>query len=274
MRKRAHTLTITGIAVGLFLIVLAWYLASHLLISKGNHILPYPHLALYRALKLLFWDGAAYTWTSIGYTIGRVLLGFASAFVLGGVFGVLAGLFKLIDGLFRPGSLLMKAVPTVAVVIVMMGALTAPKTWFLLNYVPSFLTFIVAFPIIFDACRAGIANEDQSIRDSLSLDCGRTSLKGTIRVLIPDAWPYISLSLAQSLGLSFKTAIMAEVLVSSSSLRHGIGAMISLARINGETENIIAYALIALSIALLVDIPFFALKSALARKGYEEGPRA
>ena len=219
MRKRAHTLTITGIAVGLFLIVAAWYLASYLLISKGNQILPYPHLALYRALKLLFWDEAAYTWTSIGYTIGRVLLGFAAAFVLGGVFGVLAGLFRFVDGLFRPGSLLMKAVPTVAVVLVLMGALTAPKTWFLLNYVPSFLTFIVAFPIIFDACRAGIANENQSIRDSLSLDCGRVSFKGTIRVLIPDAWPYISLSVAQSLGLSFKTAIMAREYCSISQIQ-------------------------------------------------------
>ncbi len=69
------------------------------------------------------------------------------------------------------------------------------------------------------------------------------------------------MSLAQSLGLSFKVCIMAEVLSATSAGKAGIGTLIVLSRqADGGIQAIPAYSLIVLILMAVLDIPFLILR--------------
>ena len=88
------------------------------------------------------------------------------------------------------------------------------------------------------------------------------SLRAVKEVYLPDSWPFIKMSLAQSVGLGFKVSIMAEVLTNSNSGQIGLGTLITLARqADGGISEIPAYALIALFLMFLLDLPFFILRA-------------
>ena len=264
--KRAFWIKTIALVLGLVLFFAIWYILAYCLKQSGNTILPYPHETFIRAFELLFMREAVRTWYAIGNTTWRVVLGFAISFLLGGLLGTLSGLFKFGEFFFKPGVGIMRSIPTAAVVIVLLGMLFTPKTLSWLNYVPCMLTFIVAFPLIYEAFRAGIASEDKEVVDALSIDAGKRSLRGTWKVLLPDAWPFVALAIAQSFGLSFKTAIMAEVLNSSNAASPGIGTMILLSRQTGDLDGILAYALISLAVMAVVDIPWLMLKHLKEKK--------
>lgn len=103
--------------------------------------------------------------------------------------------------------------------------------------------------------------EPQEEIDALSLEGAKRSLQAIIHVYLPDAWPFIELSLVQSIGMAVKVSIMSEVLTANSAGMSGIGTMIILSRHNdGGLETIPAYSLIALGLMIIIDIPFWILK--------------
>ena len=118
----------------------------------------------------------------------------------------------------------------------------------------------MTFPLIYEAFISAIVNEDEYIKMSLDLDGGWRRPMNVVGVLIPDGMPFIKLSIAQTIGLSFKVTIMSEVLTANSVSHPGIGSEIVLARSMGNVEDIIAYALIALIMMFLIDLPFILLK--------------
>lgn len=271
-RKRALR-TVFFVLLGLVFIIGLWYLAAYCLYAENNSTLAYPHETLLKMGELLFFSGAKKTWVAMGWTTARVLIGFSAAFVFAALLGTLAALFPDVKLFLLPSVGAMKAIPTVAVVLILFGMLLAPETTVYMNYIPCVLTFIIAFPLIYEAFRAGIEDEDREVADYLRLDCGKRSLKGTLFVLLPDAWPYISLSIAQSVGLSFKTSIMAEVLVNISGVQAGLGTLIYQARYEADLPRVLAYAVIALILLAIIDIPFVVLKGKMRKRGFENGQR-
>ena len=271
MNKKRALRTILFVLLGLVFSIGLWYLIAYCLYAQNNSTLAYPHETVKEMGDLLFLSEATKTWVAMGWTTARVVIGFSIAFVLAGLIGTLAALFPNVKLFMLPGVGAMKAIPTVAVVLILFGMLLAPDTTKYMNYIPCVLTFIVAFPIIYEAFRAGIEDEDKEVADYLHLDCGKRSLKGTLFVLLPDAWPYISLAIAQSVGLSFKTSIMAEVLVNISGVQAGLGTLIYQARYEADLPRVLAYAVIALILLAIIDIPFVVLKSRMRKQGFENG---
>ena len=137
--------------LGVFGIFLVWYLIALALHSQGNYGVPYPHESVSLAFSFLFLSGAKTTWIAIFWTLLRILIGLAISFFLGGVFGVLAGLFKPFRYFSKPGIGLLRAIPTVAVVLVLVSVILGGRAHEWLSWVPVALTFVVAFPLFFEA---------------------------------------------------------------------------------------------------------------------------
>ena len=197
----------------------------------------------------------------------RLLIGYTISFVLGAVLGILAGLYPRVGDFFKPSVGLFKTIPTVGLVMILF-ALTLAVDHQLLGWIPIALVFVVAFPLLFEAFKAGIRNESQEIINSIKLDANLRSIRVIRTILIPDAWPYIRLGMTQSLGLSFKVLIMSEVLTASNQTE-GIGTLISLARTtsyDGGLTEVPAYVLIALAIMFIIDIPYIIAKKYQDRK--------
>lgn len=261
MKSPRRTLSKKLILVGcgfVFLIAL-WYLVSFLLQKGGSYGLPYPHDSLGLAFSFL---GQAKQWKAIGWTLLRLVIGYSISLVAALILGVLAGLFPNIKAFLSPSLGLLKTVPTVAIVVLLVTILLTLGDFGAFDYIASALVFVVAFPLLYEAFASGIANEDKGVLDALELECGRRSFKAITKVLLPDAFPFISLGMAQSLGMSMKVAIMAEVVVSSSVIHPGIGTLILLSRQQtGGIEEVPAYVLIALAMMILIDIPLIVIKT-------------
>lgn len=258
--KKTQKLAILSTFLGFFFLIGLLYLISFILKSNNNDVLPYPHEIVYRMIELLFKNKANSTWTGIGYTLARLLIGFGVSFILGAILGTLASLFKLFGNFLSIPVAIKRSIPTAAVTIVLLGIFMGPKTRDYLDYIPCILTFIVAFPLIYESFRKGLDNEDKDIMDALRLEGNKGNLEVLFGVRYPDALPFISLGITQSLGLSFKVSIMSEVLTANSISKAGLGSLIVYENQYGTIENVIAYAVISLILMAIIDIPFIALK--------------
>jgi ABC-type nitrate/sulfonate/bicarbonate transport system permease component len=240
-----------------------WALIALILHKQGNTILPYPHESFVLMNQYLWTlDYAENTWIAIGWTLARLLIGFSVSFVLGAILGTLGGLHKKFASFLAPYVLFSKTMPTAAFVLVLVGMSFSWRS--LPPYIPCFLVFMVAFPLIYEAFKSGIENESPETKDALELDSGKKSPAAVLNVLWPDSESYILLSIAQSLGLSMKVSVMSEILVNSSQANGGIGGLIQNARyLSADDSEIIAYSLIAILMVLLIDIPMVVLKKSL-----------
>lgn len=258
MKKTRLSITYLWIALGVVFLLGVWAIVALILKSQGNMVILYPHESFVRVFELL---GTGKTWSAIGWTMLRFLIGFVISFVLGSLLGSLAGLHHWFKHFMKPTLGVMKTIPTAAVVILIVATIYGPKHAHLITYVPCLLIFIVAFPLIFEAFRTALENESPSVLASLDLDGGRRSWMALTKVLWPDALAYAQLSIAQSLGLSMKVCIMSEVLSATSASRPSVGGLISNANSSGAVEDILPLALIALLLMLIIDIPFFIIRS-------------
>lgn len=263
-KKRTQTHLFLLMFIGFVFLFLIWYLVSYLLLRSGNSLLPYPHEVFVSLIKVSFYpEMSQTTWTAVGWTLFRLILGFFVSFILGALLGTLGGLFKGFGAFMAPGVTLARSVPTAAVVLVLVGIVYGYGN--LAEFIPSCLVLLVAFPLIYEAFRSGIQSESQEVVDALRLDCGARSMNAVVSVYWPDSLPFISLSLIQSLGLSLKVSIMSEIIVSGG-VRNGLGTLIRLSKENLEMDKTIAYSLLAVIFIALVDITIHVVKSRLKKQ--------
>lgn len=258
--KRTQKLAILSTLLGFFFLIGILYLTSFILKSNKNDVLPYPHEILARVIDLLFIKGAKKTWIGVGYTLLRILIGFGVSFILGALLGTIGSLFKLFGNFLSISVAIKRTIPTAAVTIVLLGIFMGPKTRDYLDYIPCILTFIVAFPLIYESFRNGLDNEETDVIDALRLEAKRTNLRVLFQVRYRDALSFILLGITQSLGLSFKVSIMSEVLTANSISKPGIGSLIVSENQYGTIENVIAYAVISLLLMAVIDIPLLIVK--------------
>ena len=255
------------ITVGGFATLLGiWAIVSLCLKSFGNNVLPYPHETFGRAAVFLFGEEAGRTWTNMGWTLARLLIGYGLSFLLAAIFGTLSGLFPMFRRFMSSWIGLAKVIPTAAVVIILIGVFFGPQNRGWQTYIPSALTMVIALPVIYEGFAKGITEEDSDVQDALEMDCGRRNLKSVFYVHWPMIRPYIALSLATSLGMSMKVTVMSEVLTASSSGILGIGGMIMIANQTGTIEDVMAYSWIAVLMMLVMDIPWFIVKFRMKKK--------
>lgn len=255
--------------LGVFLFLAMWWILSAALASQGSSIVLNPWETFLSMGELLFGNAAPITWSAIGWTLLRLIIGFAISFVLAMGLGTLGALFSKLEDTLKPFIVFFKTIPTAAIVLILGALWIVPGKLAYADYIPSVLTFFVAFPILYEAFVKGIREEEAEVLDALALESGRRSLKSVVFVLWPDAFPYISLGIAQSLGLSLKVTIMSEVLSANSATHYGIGSLIMECQTNPmlKVESILPYSVIALLLMFVLDIPMFVIKHKSKRKG-------
>jgi ABC-type nitrate/sulfonate/bicarbonate transport system permease component len=256
--KRTLLIQISAWTLGFVFLIFVWWLVSYLMHLDDNRLLPYPSEAFLTLNQLLWAEEAGTTWQAIGWTLARLVIGFLVSFLLGGLLGTLAGNHPAFKSFFKPFIVFAKSMPTAAFVIILIGIFY--KFRGLPPYIPCFLVFLVAFPVIYEAFCSGVENESQDTKDALDLDVGRKSVVATVRVIWPDSESYILLAVAQSLGLSMKVSVMSEILTNSSSSQGGIGGLIQESQMYASMKEIIAYSIIAVLMVLIIDIPLYLVK--------------
>ena len=101
---------------GLAFLILIWWIVAVLLQQNGTTLFLTPGETVSRILQLCFGKEAGSTFSAIGWTLFRLVLGFVFSFFLAAILGTLAGLFPKLRHFLKPFVGLSRSIPTAAVV--------------------------------------------------------------------------------------------------------------------------------------------------------------
>lgn len=229
----------TGFSLlAIFIMFLIWQLyAMSLDISI---LLPYPKdvfLALGRlfitidSLLVIFW------------TVLRLLIVLVISSVVGILLGVISGFSKNFAAFMNPIVTVLRTIPVIAITIILL-------MYFEKDLAPYIITFLMLFPIIYQGIFEGIKNIDQELVDVYRLDDNHF-FTGLTHCYLPLISKDVRTAILQSLGLGLKVMVMAEFLAST---ENSIGKAISNARVNFAFDEIFAWVVLLIVIALLLEL--------------------
>ena len=202
-------------------------------------ILPGPRATL-RALGELLETGEL--GSALAVTILRALAGFGAAVITGFTLGGLAGLSRTASLLARPYITVLLGTPPIAWLVLAL-------LWFGSgNGTPIFTVFVACLPILFACALQGARTLDGAIKRLAS--AFRLPLSMRIRdVYVPHMISYLVPGIVTALGVSWKVAIMAELLASSD----GVGAALAITRSQLDTAGTLAWLTASVVILLAVE---------------------
>lgn len=175
-------------------------------------------------------------------TLSRLLLTLIIANLLGFSIGYFAGVNQIFRKLLKPILSVLQVTPPVAILIIAI-------MWFGFNGKPAIaISGLAILPTIIISVQEGILNIDNKL-----IQMGKTfklSKESIFKdIIIPSISPHITSGWKISLGAACKTIVMGEVLTTTT----GIGGNISEARMNLESEGVIAWTIITIVLFGLID---------------------
>ena len=165
-------------------------------------------------------------------TLSRFFISIVFSLILAIIFSVASYRYEIVGFLFFPFIIFLRAVPTIAIIIVVL-------IWSSVEKVPIVVGILILFPILYESILGGIKNVDKNL-----LKMSKVFKVPTKRVLyIPSIYYSISSNIPSYMGLTFKVIIAGEVL-SQESL--SIGGEIFINQIYLESSNIFAWIIVVI----------------------------
>lgn len=225
-----------GAAASLLLLVALWE-AGHA--AYGTLVLPSPRETFASLWQMAL---AGKVWPAVVETSRNALLGFAFGVVFGGVLGALAGLSDMMRRLLAPIATLMLGIPAIAWVVLSL-------LWFGgSGLAVVFTVMVTSAPIVFASAAEGVRSLDGALRRmARAFRVPRHVL--VTDVYLPHMLSYLFPAVATALALSWKVAVMTELLSGAG----GIGDGLATARVQVDTVKAMAWILVVVLLLLAVE---------------------
>lgn len=231
-----HRIPIRRILIVFFWIVV-WQTAS---LTVRNDILLAGPADVVRSFLVLLptWD----FWRSVGWSFGKIILGFVTAFLSGILVGSLAFRFRFLDEVLAPVISLVKSIPVASFVILAL-------IWVGSKNLSVFISYLVVFPMVYVNTIAGLQSTDKNLLEMA--DVFSVRLPQRIRFLyLPALMPYLVSSCKVALGMSWKSGIAAEVIGVPS---HTIGENLYMSKIYLATADLFAWTIVIILVSALFE---------------------
>lgn len=218
------------------LLIVLWYVAASF---YDPLIFPSP-LEVGRA-ALDIGKGGEFT-ASILTTLLNTIIGICFALLIGIFLGLLSGFSKYIYAVFHPLVIVIQSTPVISWILLAL-------IWFSNDIIPVVLVMFSSAPIVIVNISEGVRNVDKKL-----LEMAHIYKIKRIKIIRDIYFPSVLTQLLSStrliLGLSFKVAVMAEVVAR---VKGGIGEKLNWAWINIETADIMAWTIIVVVITYLFE---------------------
>lgn len=236
--------------LGIIFVFLLWVILS---LTVNSSIIPLPSKVFMTLFSLL---GKNTTYLHILYTLVRLLVALIVSFVLALILGVLSASFTSFYTFLHPLVVTLKTVPTASIILILISL-----TKF--QFAPIYVTFLITFPLIYEAVVTGLTIIDENIINALKLD-GENAFGSLMRVKLPLAWPSIRLGFIQSLGLGMKVMIMSEIISGARGI-YGIGFALRLAQEDVLYDEMFAYTILAVLLIGIIEIILYFTKKIIKK---------
>lgn len=230
--------------------ILIWYLVA--LKIDQELLLPAPNTVLLRLFELL---AESELYITLLTSLARILVGIISGIIMGILFAVLTSLIKPLEGLLSPIFSVIKATPVAS--FIMLALL-----WINNSLLPSFITFLIVFPLAWASISEGIRNAPKNLLEIASV-YKMNAFEKTLHVYIPTLIPFFSATAKSALGLAWKAGIAAEVLAVPA---NAIGSKIYSSKVFLETTDLFVWTLLTVLLSILMEAIAGHLLSKLGKK--------
>ena len=216
--------------IGIIIFIIIW----QLIYIKINSEIIFPNIkSIILKLIEIISDNTFYK--DLLSSILRVLTTFILSFLLALILGILSGIFLRLRYILIPIINFIKSIPTIPLILVAI-------IWFDNNTVPIFVSFLIIFPIMYDSITNGIINIDKNLIE-MSMLYNVSFKTQIINLYIPSIKEYILISISQSMGITWKSILSAEIL---SLPTFGIGTKLYESHLYLDSISLFSYCLIAI----------------------------
>lgn len=250
--KHHKTMVVIISILGILFVFGVWWIIAA---CVNNNLFPTP-VEAFKAFGELFVLGG--TWTAVGTTLLRLIISFFICLLSALILGLIAGRFKYFKIFLNPFIVILRTLPTAAVVYALVVIMKP-------NYAIQILLFLLMFPILYQAVVSGVENIDKNILNSVRMEMGIMDIRSITKIVIPCASPSVALGCIQSLGLGMKVAIMSEVLVGTSDVI-GIGRLIYIYFTQNQMDRVFGISIFAIILIGVIDLSFRLLKKKFLKR--------
>jgi len=237
--------------------LLIWEICS---ILVGNHVLLVSPLQVAQSLfqKL----GLISFWKIVLFSVLRILKGYGFGIILGSLLGVFSAKFRWLYEFFYPLLSVIKATPVASFIILAL-------IWMQTNTVPSFISFLMVFPIIYTNVVEGMRNVTPGFLDIAKVY--HWSLwKQAKLIYIPSCMPYFSAGCTISMGLAWKAGIATEVIAS---FPFSIGGLLRESKVYLETTELFSWTVVVIILSVSLENTLLYILKKLERKWERQGTK-
>lgn len=221
-----------------FAIMLAiWAIASKI---KGNEfVLPMPDVVLGRFFKL---GSSAGFWASVGATLLRTLICFVISFLLALCAAAIGGIFTPFHKVMSPIVTVLRAAPTVAVILIMYAFLRSDTMAVVVG-------FLIAFPILYSSFYTAISGVDRDLLEMAKVYKVRT-VDRILQIYLPSIANTLFDAGKSTLSLALKVVVAAEILTN---VTVSIGGSVQVAYASFEVDYLLAWTLVAIVFSFVLE---------------------
>ena len=181
-------------------------------------------------------------WQSVGNSLLHIVCGFLSALILGVAGGAASSSSEVFRRLTGPLLRLIRTVPVAA--FIMLAWLWIPS-----RILPSFVSALMVFPIIWSHVDAGLAAVDERLTEMASV-FGMKEQEIMWMIRFPLMAPTLRTGCLTGIGIAWKSGIAAEVICSPTG---SIGSMLQGAKASIDYERVFAVTMMVILLSLLFE---------------------
>ena len=187
-------------------------------------------------------------WQRIGFSAGRILLGFGLGVLSSAVLAVAAEKWEWMDALLAPVMQLVKATPVASFIILAL-------VWVSGRSLSILISFLMVLPVLYSAVRTGIESADAQLLEMAQVF--RLSLARRVKAIwLPAILPAFRQGCSVALGICWKSGVAAEVI----GLPDGsIGDALYRAKITLSTGELFAWTFVIILLSAGFEKLFLAL---------------
>ena len=246
MKTPKHLATLVSLAM----FVIIWHLYA--LWFGHALVFPTPLKVLTALFELL---GTLETYLIVAATLRRLMIAATIATFTGYLTGLMAGRYEVVEGLLRPWVTGLRTLPVVSIIVILLVLLPVR------NQVVYVITFLMLYPLIYEAARQSVLHMPTDLNDVLALEPTSFWYR-TIHIDMPLSLPDVKTTALQSVGLGFKVIITAEFI---SQARPSVGRILYLGTESIDYTPVFAWTLLIIIIVAGVEMLLQKLKTQSSR---------
>ena len=199
--------------------------------------------------------GEKTTWQALGYSFGRISLGFFLAFALALVLAAVSARFPLAEILLRPYVLAIQTVPVASFIVIAL-------LWLSGRRLSIFISFLMVLPVLYANALQGFRAADRQLLEMAQvfrMPCFRR-----VRcIFLPALTPYLKSACHVALGLCWKAGVAAEVIAVT---EKSVGGMLYDAKVYLEIPDLFSWTVLIVAVSLGFEKLFLVLLDSITQR--------